>query len=101
MYIVNLTYLRPLADLDSLLPAHRTWLDQHYADQVFLASGAKVPRTGGIILVRAIPRAQLDALLATDPFAQAGAAAYDVIEFNPVKQHPALAATGLLDAPPA
>lgn len=43
----------------------------------------------------------LPARLATDPYAQAGAASYDVIEFHPVKQHRALAATGLLDAQPA
>lgn len=100
MYIVSLHYdQRPLAEVDAQLEAHRAWLDRHYAAGEFLASGPKVPRTGGVILVRAMPRARLDALLADDPFARAGVARHEVIEFLASKQHPAVAATGLLDAP--
>jgi len=44
-----------------------------------------------------MPREQLDALLAGDPFALAGVVTHEVTEFNATKQHPALAATGLLD----
>ena len=101
MYIVSLHYIRPLAELELHLAAHRAWLDQHYAANLILASGPKVPRSGGVILVRAMPRAQLDALLAGDPFALAGIATHDVTEFNATRQHPALAATGLLDTPAA
>ena len=38
------------------------------------------PRTGGIIIAQG-PREILDARLAADPFAKAGAADYDVTEF--------------------
>jgi uncharacterized protein YciI len=98
MYIVHLNYTCP-AEVDTHLEAHRAWLDRHYACAAFLASGPKTPRTGGVILVRAMLRSQLNALLAQDPFAQAGVADYEVVEFTPNKQHPTLAATGLLDTP--
>lgn len=99
MYFVSLHYLRSLNEVEAHLSAHRAWLDRHYASGELLASGPKVPRTGGVLLVRAMPRPRLDALLASDPFAQAGVAKYEITEFEPTKQHPALAATGMLDAP--
>ena len=82
MYVVSLSYTAPLSDVDALLPAHVAWLNQAYADGLFLASGRKVPRSGGVILARG-ERAALEARLADDPFAKAGVARYDIIEFVP------------------
>jgi uncharacterized protein YciI len=83
MFIVSLTYIRPLQEIDALLGAHVNWLRQGYEDGVFVASGRKVPRDGGVILARGVSRAELDARLADDPFARGGAARYDVTEFVP------------------
>lgn len=89
MFIVSLNYTAPLSDVDALLTAHAAWLKQAYADGLFLASGRKVPRDGGVILARG-ERAALDARLAADPFAQAGVARYDIIEFVPSMVAPGL-----------
>lgn len=91
MYIVHLTYIAPLEKIDELIPDHAAWLDQHYATGVFLVSGRREPRTGGVILTAAIPRADLDAILADDPFGRAGLAEYEVVEFLPGKTGPELA----------
>lgn len=80
MYIVSLTYLKPLDVIDALLEAHVTWLKSQYAAGTLLASGRKSPRTGGVILARAAGREALDEILAGDPFHQAGAAGYEVTE---------------------
>ncbi|WP_434630656.1 YciI family protein [Chromobacterium sp. CV08] len=82
MFVVSLTYIAPLSDVDALLDAHVVWLKQAYADGVFLASGRKMPRDGGLILARG-ERAALEARLAEDPFARGGVARYDIIEFVP------------------
>ncbi|BEV72335.1 MULTISPECIES: YciI family protein [unclassified Paludibacterium] len=82
MYIVSLTYTRPLQEVDALLEAHIAWLKDAYAAGVFIASGRKVPREGGVILARG-ERAELDAWLARDPFAVGAVARYDVTEFVP------------------
>ncbi|KUM03419.1 hypothetical protein KIF53_02780 [Chromobacterium subtsugae] len=82
MYVVSLSYTASLSDIDALLPAHVAWLNQAYADGLFLASGRKVPRSGGVILARG-ERAALEARLADDPFAKAGVARYDITEFVP------------------
>ncbi|MHA7847218.1 YciI family protein [Serratia sp. D1N4] len=68
MYVVNLTYHRPIEEVDSHLEGHVAWLKQHYQEGTFIASGRKNPRIGGVILVKGIERSRLDAILAQDPF---------------------------------
>ena len=91
MYVVTLSYTAPIEQVDALVPEHREWLDTAYADGMMLASGAKVPRDGGILLLPPMERAALDALLADDPFAKSGVARYDVVEFRANKTAAALA----------
>ena len=90
MFVVLLHYSQPLEVIDGLLDAHRLFLDKNYARGVFLASGRRLPRTGGVILARAGSRDDLEAILAEDPFAKAGAASYEIIEFLPGKVAPGL-----------
>jgi len=80
MFVVSLNYKVPLTEIDQLQAAHVEWLKACYAEGVFIASGPKKPRTGGVIIAQC-PREILDARLAADPFAKAGAADYDVTEF--------------------
>ncbi|MGC0415704.1 YciI family protein [Embleya sp. AB8] len=90
MFVITLTYVVPVEEIDALLPGHLAWLDRYYADGTLLASGRRVPRTGGVILARAADRGVLDAVLAEDPFRRAGAATYDVVEFAPSRTTPGL-----------
>ena len=79
MFILTLTYIAPLEEVDRHAPAHIDWIKAGYASGVFLASGRKVPRTGGFILAKG-ERAEIEALVATDPFMVAGVTTYDVTE---------------------
>ncbi|PYE88484.1 YciI family protein [Phyllobacterium leguminum] len=91
MYIVNLTYVKPLTDIEEHIRLHREFLDVYYAREIFLASGPKNPRDGGIILASGkVSRAELETILTEDPFHQHGLARYDIIEFEPVKHNGAL-----------
>lgn len=83
MFIVTLTYLRPLAELDALMPQHVAWLKQHYEAGLFIASGRQKPRKGGVILTRTVSRSKLKAVLAADPFVTNGCASFDIVEFKP------------------
>jgi uncharacterized protein YciI len=80
MYILTLTYLKPVEELDRLMDGHVAWLKTHYASGLFIASGRRVPRTGGVILARSGDRAALDAAIAQDPFVTHEAARCDVVE---------------------
>ncbi|MGF1706711.1 YciI family protein [Enterovibrio baiacu] len=95
MFVVSLTYTVALSEVDQYIDAHIAYLEKQYAEGHFLASGRKVPRTGGIILARANDPAHLDAILREDPFYQAGVADYDVMEFEPSMTAEGL--DGLLD----
>ncbi|MEV4490083.1 YciI family protein [Micromonospora coxensis] len=95
MFVVTLTYLVDLARIDEALEDHIAWLDQQYADGVFIASGRRVPRVGGVILAGHLTRDDLECRLASDPFRQRGLAEYTVTEFVPTR-----AAEGFADLLP-
>ena len=83
MYIVSLTYVCEMAKVDMALEAHVAYLKEQYGKGHFVASGRKVPRTGGVILATMDSRGALDAVLAEDPFFKEGIATYEVTEFIP------------------
>ncbi|CQD74103.1 YCII domain-containing protein [Yersinia intermedia] len=68
MFVVSLTYHKPIDVVEALTESHKEWLKKYYTQGVFIASGRKVPRTGGIILAKSIAREELDKILAEDPF---------------------------------
>jgi uncharacterized protein YciI len=90
MFIVSLTYIQPLQQVEALLAQHIEWLKEGYATGVFLASGRKIPRDGGVILARTATRQALEQWLDLDPFSQNGVARYDIIEFTPTMTAPGL-----------
>lgn len=90
MFIINLTYIKPLSEVDRFIAEHRRFLEQHYATGQFLMSGRKEPRTGGVILAQAGDRADVEAVIATDPFFREGVAQYEIIEFVPSMSAPQL-----------
>jgi uncharacterized protein YciI len=92
MFIVTLTYLKTVEEVDALMPGHITWLDEGYASGLFVASGRRIPRTGGVILARSGDEQALIEFLARDPFAIHGAARFDVVEFSATKTAPGLEA---------
>lgn len=90
MFVLELTYTASPAEVDAVLPDHVSWLEEHYAQGIFLASGRKNPRTGGIIIAAAEGRARIDAVVAGDPFLAAGVCTYKVTEFFATKTAPEL-----------
>ena len=84
MFIVQLTYQTTLDNVDKYLQAHREFLAYHYKQGLFLASGPKVPRTGGILIALTKDKAYLESVLKQDPYHLAEITTYDLIEFTPV-----------------
>ena len=85
MFIVNLTYAKELSEVDSFISEHNAFLDKFYAENKFICSGRKVPRSGGIILANAKDRSELDEIIRQDPFFKIGIAKYEITEFSPTK----------------
>ena len=90
MFLIISKYVKPLERIDELLPGHIEFLDRFYAEKKFIASGRKVPRTGGVIIANADSLTEVWDIMKLDPFYIDGAAAYEVIEFAPSKYDPCL-----------
>lgn len=88
MFIVNLTYIKPLDEVEKFLEKHIDFLNQYYTKGHFIASGRKNPRTGGIILMIAKNKEAVQEIITHDPFYQNEIAQYDVIEFEASKYCP-------------
>jgi uncharacterized protein YciI len=82
MFVIELIYTVPLAEIDAHMRAHVRFLNEHYASGHFLVSGRKIPRDGGIILAVAESREQIEAMVRRDPFVAKGLAEYRIIEFR-------------------
>lgn len=83
MFIIQLTYKRPLAEVDQFLGEHKQFLKKYYDEGIFLLSGRKNPRNGGIILARAESMSHIEQMIAEDPFHKNGLAEYTIVEFLP------------------
>lgn len=91
MYLVLMNYVKPLEVIDELLPAHRKFLEENYRAGLFLVSGPREPRTGGVILAQCGGKADLARVLEQDPFVSQGAATFEIIEFKATRAGKALA----------
>jgi uncharacterized protein YciI len=80
MFILSLTYIAPLEDADRHMEAHMAWVRTGYDNGMFLASGRKIPRTGGIILCTG-ERKAIEEFCAADPFTIHAIAEYEITEF--------------------
>ncbi|MCX4820639.1 YciI family protein [Streptomyces sp. NBC_01142] len=91
MFVLELTYTAPVERVEELLDAHVEWLDALYEEGVFIASGRKNPRDGGIILAVGDDRAHIETIAAADPFVIGEVCAYRITEFIATKTAPELA----------
>lgn len=85
MFIVNLSYIKPISEVENHLKEHVNYLDEYYKSNKFIFSGRKIPRTGGVILVNVSSKEELDLILKEDPFYQNQIADYEVIEVEITK----------------
>lgn len=89
MCAVLLDYVRPLDDIDAQMAAHVAWLEEGFAQGVFLIAGRRQPRSGGVIVMRG-ERDAVEQVAATDPFVTSGVATFEIVPFNASFAAPAL-----------
>ncbi len=88
MYIIELTYIVPLEELDAHMTDHVKYLHKYYKQNKFVTSGRKVPRTGGIILALADSLEEVNQVISEDPFFIHNLAEFKVTEFQTSQMHP-------------
>ncbi len=85
MYIIDLKYVKEFEEIEKNLQEYRIFLDRYYQKGVFLMSGRKELRTGGIILAKAPDKETIERIITEAPFYKAGVAQYTITEFIPTK----------------
>jgi uncharacterized protein YciI len=86
MFIIELDYKVPVAEIDAQMASHMAFLDKYYHSGHFLASGRKEPRDGGLIFAKAPTRKKIEEIIAEDPFNKNGLADYRIIEFKATRK---------------
>lgn len=87
MYILDLSYLKPLTEVEKYLTAHNEYLEKYYSAGNFICSGRKNPRTGGIIISTFQHIEEVNEAIKEDPFFLNKIAKYEITEFIPTKSN--------------
>ncbi|PCJ90159.1 MAG: hypothetical protein COA52_10805 [Hyphomicrobiales bacterium] len=85
IFIIDLEYIAPFEKIDPLIEDHLKFLDKYYKLNVFIASGAKVPRNGGVILAVSETKSMIADIIKENPFHANNVANYSITEFHPSK----------------
>ncbi|APC97464.1 YciI family protein [Francisella frigiditurris] len=84
IHIVELKYIKSEEEIARIRPAHREFLDIGYKNKLFLASGPKEDKSGGVILAVGDIN-EVKEILKDDPFYKEKIAEYSFTSFNAVK----------------
>lgn len=85
MFFLDLTYQKPLTEVERYLDEHNQYLEKHYQSGNFICSGRKNPRIGGVILCQFDSLDEVKTIIQEDPFLLHGIANYQITEFCPTK----------------
>ncbi|MGE5396305.1 MAG: YciI family protein [Chitinophagales bacterium] len=85
MFFIKGTYIKPIEEVDNVLPAHYEFLEKYFAQKKFVLAGRRVPRNGGIILCNAKDQKEVEEILKEDVFYEKNIMQYEIIEFTPTK----------------
>jgi uncharacterized protein YciI len=92
MFLLLSKYLKPLDEVERLMPEHRAFLDRFYREGKLVCSGPREPRTGGVILADVDSEVEAMKIVVEDPFFSEKVAHYELVRFNVTRSDPRLAA---------
>lgn len=84
LFVILITYTKPMEEINEILPSHRAFLKKGYESGHLLASGPQNPKTGGIVIGKFDSKESTEVFFKYDPYAQNNVATYQILEFNPV-----------------
>ncbi|MBN9886046.1 YciI family protein [Salipiger abyssi] len=90
LFVIDITYAVPFEQIEPVLAPHMDFVKKGYAEGHFLTSGPKNPRSGGVVIAMGTSKADIEALMAQDPFAQEGVVTMEITEFSASNRVPGL-----------
>jgi uncharacterized protein YciI len=92
MFLLLSKYIKPIDEVERLLPAHREFLDRFYREGKLVCSGPRDPRTGGVILADVDSEVEAMKIVVEDPFFTEKVAHYELVRFTITRSDPRFAA---------
>lgn len=85
MVLLLLKYVKPIDEVERLMPAHRAWLDRVQRAGKLILAGEREPRTGAVILADVETELEAMKIVVEDPFFTEKVAEYEVVRFEPTR----------------
>lgn len=98
LFIVTLSNRRPADDIAAHQAGHRDWLVANTRAGRIAVAGPLEPRTGGLIMAHCADRAELDQMMAEDPFVIHGLVEVQVLCVAAALRHEAFPARWAAEA---
>jgi uncharacterized protein YciI len=89
-HVLTLTYVQPLDVVDETRPAHVEWIQREIEAGRLLLTGRQESQRGGVLITADISTEDAEALMAEDPYQQAGLVRYERVSFNGSLRAPGL-----------
>ena len=83
MFIVLLKFGPNRGQAKDFMSEHRAWLQQGFADKVFLMAGTLQPQAGGVILAHHLSEEELAQRVAQDPFVAQQVVTAEILAVTP------------------
>jgi uncharacterized protein YciI len=80
IYVLRNYHTTPIPEVRHVFPAHMLWIEDNLKSGTFLLAGPQEPRVGGLIITRVRDRAELQKVVAADPFGDA--VAYEITQVH-------------------
>jgi uncharacterized protein YciI len=90
IHVLKSTYVQPPEIVEQTRPAHLEFLKEEIAAGRLLLAGRQEDGTGGMLITSDIDTADVDDMVARDPYTQAGVANYERTSFNGAFRAPGL-----------
>lgn len=90
MYLITITYTQPLEAVERVLPAHRQYLREATLASRIVMTGRRRPATGGLVMLRADSREEVEDFVRQDPYSTENVAAFGIVEFDVAQVAPGL-----------
>jgi uncharacterized protein YciI len=88
VYVVTLTYKVSLPEADKFFSAHIEYIEHYHAKGIYLISGRREPRSGGVLIAANCSRQDIEAIVAADPYNLNHIADFSIIDFIPTRFDP-------------
>lgn len=82
MYLLNVSYTKPLEEVTAHFPTHAAWVKQYIDAGIFIFAGPKKSKLGGVIGVKSIDKNKLMDLISEDSYVKNDVAEYQVIDLD-------------------